>query len=71
MLCNKCDSYKKELDKYKRKYETAKSGLTKEEREVLIELICNEQILHMVARNEYESEKYKLLEQLKAKIGII
>ena len=71
MSCNKCDSYKKESEKYKRKYEIAKSGLTKEERDILLELICNEQVLHMVAKDKYETDKYVLLEQLKAKIRIV
>ena len=69
--CNKCDKYRKELDKYKRKYEIAKSGLTEDERYLLIELICNEQIKHMIANNKYESEKYSNLEELKAKIRIV
>lgn len=71
MSCDKCDSYRKESEKYKRKYEIAKSGLTKEERNVLIELICNEQILHMVAKDKYETDKYKQLEELKVKIRIM
>lgn len=71
MPCNKCESYKKESEKYKRKYEIAKSGLTKEERAILLELICNEQIKNLVAKKEYETEKYILLERLKAKIRIM
>lgn len=71
MSCNKCDSYKKESEKYKRKYEIAKSGLTKEERDILIELICNEQTIHMVAKDKYDTDKYILLEQLKAKIRTV
>ena len=66
--CNKCDFYKQDAEKYKELYEIAKSGLTKEERDVLIELICNEQLKHIIPKNEYESEQYNLLEQLKAKI---
>ena len=71
--CNKCDSYKykKQSEKYKRKYEIAKSGLTKEERDILIELICNEQLKHIIPKNEYESEQYNLLEKLKAKIKVV
>ena len=69
--CNKCDKYRKESEKYQRKYEIAKSGLSKEERDILIELICNEQIKHMVVKEEYQSEKYSMLEQLKAKIRIL
>ena len=69
--CNKCDIYRKERDKYKSKYEIAKSGLTKEERDTLIALICNEQVKHMIANNNYESEMYILLEQLKAKIRTV
>jgi hypothetical protein len=66
-----CEHYKKKYEKYKRKYETAKSGLTKEERDVLISLICNEQLKHLLAKNEYESKEYGLLEQLKIKIKTI
>lgn len=69
--CNKCDKYRKESEKYKRKYEIAKSGLSKEERDILIELICNEQTIHMIAKKEYTSEKYSMLEQLKAKIRVV
>lgn len=71
MSCNKCDSYKKESEKYKRKYEIAKSGLTKEERDILIGLISNEQIKHMIAKDKYDTDEYILLEQLKAKIRIV
>lgn len=67
--CNKCDSYRKESEKYKRKYEIAKSGLTKEERDILIELICNEQIKHYIIKNKYDSEIYESLEKLKRKLG--
>lgn len=68
MLCNKCDSYRKELEQYKRKYEIAKSGLTKEERNILINLISNEQIKHLIAKDKYDTDEYKHLEELKAKI---
>ena len=68
MSCNKCDSYRKESEKYKRKYEIAKSGLTKEERDILIGLISNEQIKHLVAKNKYDTDEYKCLEKLKMKI---
>lgn len=71
MLCDKCKFYKKQSEKYKRKYEIAKSGLTKEERGILIELIGNEQIKHLLVKNEYKSEKYNLLEELKAKIRTV
>ena len=69
--CNKCDFYRKDSEEYKRKYEIAKSGLTKEERDILIELICNEQTIHMIAKDKYETDEYALLEQLKAKIRIV
>ena len=71
--CNKCDShkYKKQSEKYKRKYEIAKSGLTKEERNILVELICNEQIKNILIKNEYDTEKYSALERLKAKIKVV
>ena len=46
-----------------------KINLTKEEKKMLIELICNEQT-HMIIKDhtKYESEKYKKLEELKVKI---
>ena len=66
-----CDEYKKEAEKYKRKYEIAKSGLTKEERSILLELLINEQIKHLIPKNKYESDKYKSLEELKAKIRVM
>lgn len=71
LKCSKCDTYKKEVDKYKRKYEIAKSGLTKEERNILLELICNEQIKHLIANNKFESDRYSDLEKLKAKIKTV
>ena len=71
MSCSKCESYKKESEKYKRKYEIAKSGLSKEERDVLIKLLTNEQIKHMIPNNKFDTEEYILLEQLKAKIKIV
>ena len=41
----------------------------KEEKKILIELICNEQT-HMIIKDhtKYESDKYKILEALKVKI---
>ena len=43
--------------------------LNKEEKKMLIELICNEQT-HMIVKyhNKYDSDKYKKLEELKVKI---
>lgn len=43
--------------------------LNKEEKKVLIELICNEQT-HMIIKDhaKYDSDKYKKLEELKVKI---
>ena len=43
--------------------------LNKEEKKLLLELICNEQV-HMVIKDhtKYESDKYKKLEELKVKI---
>lgn len=45
------------------------SEITKEEKKILIELICNEQT-HMIVKDhtKYESDKYKKLEELKIKI---
>ena len=43
--------------------------INKEEKKMLIELICNEQT-HIIVKDhtKYESEKYKKLEELKVKI---
>ena len=43
--------------------------MNKEEKKILIELICNEQT-HMIVKDhtKYESDKYKKLEKLKVKI---
>ena len=43
--------------------------INKEEKKLLIELICNEQT-HMIIKDnkKYESEKYRKLEELKVKI---
>ena len=43
--------------------------ISKEERKILIELICNEQT-HMIIKDhtKYDSDKYKRLEALKVKI---
>ena len=43
--------------------------LNKEEKKLLIELICNEQT-HMIVKDhtKYDSDKYKKLEELKVKI---
>ena len=43
--------------------------LNKEEKKLLLELICNEQV-HMIVKDhtKYESEKYVKLEELKVKI---
>ena len=46
-----------------------KMTFNKEERKLLIELICNEQT-HMIVKDhtKYESDDYKKLEKLKVKI---
>ena len=43
--------------------------MNKEDKKLIIELICNEQT-HMIIKyhTKYESEKYKKLEELKVKI---
>ena len=41
---------------------------TKEEKNILLELICNEQTKHLIAKDKYDTDKYIQLEQLKAKI---
>ena len=45
---------------------------TKEDRKLLLELICNEQI-HMIIKDntKYLSDKYKKLEALKAKVNAL
>ena len=45
------------------------SVFSKEEKKLLIELICNEQT-HMIVKDhtKYDSDKYKKLEELKVKI---
>ena len=45
--------------------------LTKEELNIIIELICQEQLLHMIPKDKYETEKYNLLESLKSKIKTV
>ena len=44
-------------------------ALNREEKKMLIELICNEQT-HMIVKDhtKYDSQKYKKLEELKIKI---
>ena len=48
---------------------STKSYFTKEEKEVLLDLICSKQI-HLILENHknYENEKYQNLEELKVKI---
>ena len=45
--------------------------LTKEEKDLLLELIFNEQTLHLIAKDKYDTDKYGALESLKAKIRTI
>lgn len=43
--------------------------LNKEEKKLIMELICNEQIYMIIKdHKKYESDKYKRLEELKVKI---
>lgn len=44
-------------------------GLTKDEKKIIIELICNEQT-HMIIKDhtKCDSDKYKKLEELKVRI---
>lgn len=45
------------------------SKMNKEEKKIVLELICNEQIYMIIKdHTRYESEKYKRLEELKVKI---
>ena len=71
MLCNKCNTYKKQIDKYKRKYKIAKSGLTKEEKEILIGLLAHEQLKHLIPKGRHDTDEYRILEQLKVKVRTI
>jgi len=50
-------------------YDTDEEQLSKEEKKLLLELICNEQI-HMIIKdhNKYETSRYGKLEELKVKI---
>lgn len=41
---------------------------TKKEKEILLQLIVNEQVYHMIAKEKYDSDEYKFLEELKVKI---
>jgi hypothetical protein len=49
-------------------FDVKKPSLTKEEKDVLIKLIENEQIKHMIVNEKYDTEEYILLEQLKVKM---
>lgn len=42
--------------------------LTTEEKNILLELITNEQLKHLIPKDEYVTEKYSKLEKLKTKI---
>ena len=42
--------------------------LTIEEKDILLELITNEQLKHLIPNNEYQTDKYNKLEGLKTKI---
>lgn len=48
---------------------STKSYFSKEEKEVLLDLICSKQI-HLILKNHknYENKKYQILEELKVKI---
>ena len=43
-------------------------SLTKEEKDLLLELIFNEQTKHLIAKDQYDTEAYSKLEMLKSKI---
>lgn len=45
-----------------------KHDLTENERMVLIKLIEHEQVKYMIANEKYDTDEYKSLEALKAKI---
>lgn len=46
-------------------------SLTKQEKDILLELITNEQIKYLIPKYEYQSSQYILLERLKSKIKIM
>lgn len=46
-------------------------SLTKEEKELLFELIFNEQIKHLIVKDQYGTNKYIALETLKVKLKTI
>ena len=41
---------------------------TEEEKDILLELIINEQIKHLIPKDEYNTHRYSKLEELKTKI---
>ena len=41
---------------------------TLKQKNILLELICNEQLKHLVTNNKYDSKEYNELEELKVKI---
>lgn len=45
--------------------------LTNEEKDILLELIFNEQTKNLIVKNEYDTNKYAELEKLKAKLKTI
>lgn len=49
-----------------------KNYFTNEDRKMLLELICNEQV-HMIIKDnsKYQSDKYKKLEELKIKVNAL
>lgn len=55
-----------------KKEEIEVEHFTKEDRKMLLELICNEQV-HMIIKDntKYESDKYKMLEELKIKVNAL
>lgn len=42
--------------------------LTKEEKDILLELLINEQLKHLIPKDRYKSNEYVVLEKLKSKI---
>ena len=45
--------------------------LTKEEKNIIINMICAEQLKCMIVKEKYNSEEYKNLEKLKIKIKTV
>lgn len=41
---------------------------SKKEKEILLELLVNEQLKHLIPNNKFQSDKYVTLEKIKSKL---